>query len=87
MLQPVIDSEEWSTEADVILASILRFRRSNAMPCRRPLEYAGSYLSKKLGVVQHSPFECCPPLFYVVTRRLKRRLHAPRFVCMPKPCQ
>ena len=32
--------------------SSLRFKQDNALPCNRPLEYGGSYLSKKSGAVQ-----------------------------------
>ena len=36
-------------------ASSLRFRRDNALPCNRPLEYGTSYLSKKSGAVHDQP--------------------------------
>ena len=36
----------------VLAAGRLRFRRANALPCNRPLEYGGFYLSKKSGAVQ-----------------------------------
>ena len=31
-------------------------RRANALPCNRPLEYAGSYLSKKPGIALQFTF-------------------------------